>query len=169
MRRLIEDRHLLASLIAGAVAFVLLFALMVRAINPYDEGIVLTGALRTLSGDIPHRDYYSTYGPGQNDVLAVLFVIFGKSLLVARLFSLAVISLIASMAFALTLGRMRWYFSLFVLALACTFLFTWQAHLYPIYPVILLAMTGSLALLRNPSRPCPWLRPVQGGGCALSL
>ena len=170
MRRLIEDRPFIASLIAGFFAFLVLAALMVRDINPYDEGIVLTGALRTLAGDIPHRDYYSTYGPGQNYLVAGLFAVFGKQLLVARLFSLTLMTLTAGTAFVLTLGRMRWYVSLLVLALVLAFLVGWQAHLYPIYPVIVLALVGAAALLRNPVAPSRMALIVAGacaGGAAL--
>ncbi|PXW76298.1 hypothetical protein C7451_10569 [Blastomonas natatoria] len=170
MRRLIDDKPFAASLIAGFFAFLVLGALMVRDINPYDEGIVLTGALRTLAGDIPHRDYYSTYGPGQNYLVAGLFALFGKQLIVARLFSLLLMALTAGAAFVVTLGRMRWYFSLLVLALVLAFLVGWQAHLYPIYPVILLALVGAIALLRNPvapSRTALILAGACAGGAAL--
>lgn len=170
MRRLIDDKPFFASLIAGSFAFLVLAALMVRDINSYDEGIVLTGALRTLAGDIPHRDYYSTYGPGQNYLVAGLFALFGKQLIVARLFSLMLMALTAVAAFVVTLGRMRWYFSLLVLALVLAFLVGWQAHLYPIYPVILLALVGAIALLRNPvapSRTALILAGACAGGAAL--
>jgi hypothetical protein len=34
-------------------------------IGVYDEGLILTGAFRILNGDIPSRDFYVVYGPGQ--------------------------------------------------------------------------------------------------------
>lgn len=170
MRRLIEDKPFVASLFAGLLALIVLAALMVRDINPYDEGIVLTGALRTMAGDIPHRDYYSTYGPGQNYLVAGLFAVFGKDLIVARLFSLLLLTLTAAAAFVLTLGRMRWYFSMLTLMMVLAFLVGWQAHLYPIYPAILLALVGAIVLLKNsvaPSRMALFVAGACAGGAAL--
>ena len=55
------------------------FLLMARSIVVYDEGIVLTGAMRVLAGDVIHRDFYANYGPGQFYALAGLFQVFGQS------------------------------------------------------------------------------------------
>jgi 4-amino-4-deoxy-L-arabinose transferase-like glycosyltransferase len=49
-----------------------------------DEGIVLQGATRILSGQIPYRDFFSFYTPGSFYLVAGLFRIFGNSFLVAR-------------------------------------------------------------------------------------
>jgi hypothetical protein len=32
-------------------------------INIYDEGIIVAGAMRVAHGEIPHRDFYTIYGP----------------------------------------------------------------------------------------------------------
>ena len=36
-----------------------------RGINYYDEELVVYGASRILDGNIPYRDYWTTYPPGQ--------------------------------------------------------------------------------------------------------
>lgn len=61
-----------------------------RSLNPYDEGVILTGAMRVASGAIPHRDFYANYGPGEFYVLALLFKIFHPSVLIGRLFGACV-------------------------------------------------------------------------------
>ena len=33
--------------------------------NPYDSGVVLTGGMRILHGDLPYRDFFTMYAPGQ--------------------------------------------------------------------------------------------------------
>jgi hypothetical protein len=48
---------------------------------PYSVGIV--GALRILDGDIPYRDFWTMYAPGHFYLLALLFYVFGKKLLLA--------------------------------------------------------------------------------------
>lgn len=56
--------------------------------NIYDEGIILTGAVRVMAGQVPHRDFYANYGPAQFYILAILFKIFGPSILVERVFDI---------------------------------------------------------------------------------
>ena len=73
------------------VAYLLLFCGMSRRPGMlYDEGIVLTGAMRVAAGQIPHRDFYFIYGPAEVYILAGLFKVFGPSLLVERLFDLLI-------------------------------------------------------------------------------
>jgi len=49
-----------------------------------DEGILLQGAQRILAGQVLYRDFFSFYTPGSYYALALLFKVFGSSLLVAR-------------------------------------------------------------------------------------
>jgi hypothetical protein len=73
----------LALLFAGAAA--VLFLLSNRVVSPFDEGILLTGAMRTAAGQILHKDFYYDYGPGQLYLLAGWFKLFGPSVLAERL------------------------------------------------------------------------------------
>jgi hypothetical protein len=50
-----------------------------------DEGISLQGAQRVLAGQLPYRDFFSCLTPGSFYALALLFRIFGSSLVVARI------------------------------------------------------------------------------------
>ena len=56
-------------------------------LNVYDEGLSVYGAARILHGEIPYRDFWTIYAPGQFYVLALLFHFFGPSLMVERIFS----------------------------------------------------------------------------------
>lgn len=49
-----------------------------------DEGILLQGAQRILAGQVLYRDFFSFYTPGSYYGLALLFRMFGSSLMVAR-------------------------------------------------------------------------------------
>jgi hypothetical protein len=85
-----------------------------------DEGIVLQGAERVLSGQIPYRDFFSFYTPGSFYLVAGLFRIFGDSLTVAR-FSLAVVGAICSVATYVLARRVcSWGIALFIAVLATT-------------------------------------------------
>src|SRR5258708_1768620 len=52
-------------------AFLFVFAAINRAGSIYDEGLILTGAMRVANGEIPHRDFYANYGPAQFYVVAL--------------------------------------------------------------------------------------------------
>ena len=55
--------------------------------NIYDEGIVVYGAERVLKGDIPYRDFWTMYAPGQFYTVALIFRLFGTNLFVTRIYS----------------------------------------------------------------------------------
>ena len=71
-------------------SYLVLFSAMSLRPNVYDEGLVLTAAMRVALGQIPHRDFYTNYGPAQFYILAGLFNAFGTSILVERLFDLSI-------------------------------------------------------------------------------
>jgi 4-amino-4-deoxy-L-arabinose transferase-like glycosyltransferase len=89
------DRHLALILFLLSFLYLCLFR-RPTAMEP-DEGIILQGAQRILSGQIPYRDFFSFYTPGSYYSLALLFRIFGSSIVVARTalaFTGAILSLI---------------------------------------------------------------------------
>lgn len=67
---------------AAAFLYLVLFR-RYTAIEP-DEGIILQGAQRVLHGQVLYRDFFSYFTPGSYYQLALLFKIFGSSMLVAR-------------------------------------------------------------------------------------
>ena len=83
--RLFDRRTLYGSALLFAGSAVLLFLLNSRVVNVFDEGILLTGTMRTMAGQVLHRDFYYDYGPAQFYLFAGLFKLFGTSVLVERL------------------------------------------------------------------------------------
>lgn len=67
--------------------------------NIYDEGIVVYGANRVLDGDIPYRDFWTMYAPGQFYMVALLYKLFGIGLFVVRVYSAVINFLIAVLAY----------------------------------------------------------------------
>ena len=49
-----------------------------------DEGIILQGAQRILRGEVLYRDFFSFFTPGSYYFVALIFKIFGSSIIVAR-------------------------------------------------------------------------------------
>jgi Dolichyl-phosphate-mannose-protein mannosyltransferase len=68
-----------------AGVWLILFLVNTRYVFTYDEGIALTAVMRTMAGQVLHRDFYYIYGPAQLYILAGLFKAFGPSVMVARL------------------------------------------------------------------------------------
>lgn len=83
------------------VSCLILFLGMSLRPNAYDEGLVLTAAMRVGAGQIPHRDFYANYGPAQFYILAGLFKVFGQSILVERLYDLFIEGLLVVAVFVI--------------------------------------------------------------------
>jgi hypothetical protein len=70
-------------------------------INPHDEGLVLQAAARVTDGQLPYRDFYANYGPGQYYLAGALDAVFGPSLLAWRVVRVALDALVGVLAYAL--------------------------------------------------------------------
>ena len=60
------------------IGVVYLVPLLWWPVARYDEGVLLSGAQRMLAGELPYRDFWTIYGPGQFAVLAALFTLGGR-------------------------------------------------------------------------------------------
>jgi hypothetical protein len=83
------------------VSFVLLFLSMSRRPGIHDEGFMVTGAMRIIAGQVPHRDFYVNYGPAQFYILAGLFKVFGQYLIVERLYDVFTKAALLAVFFAI--------------------------------------------------------------------
>jgi hypothetical protein len=133
----------LATTLVFALSFLVLALSMAPEVNPIDEGLVLTGSMSVAAGDIPHRDFYALYGPGQFYVVAGLFDLFGQAVLVERLYDLVVKALLVSFVYLVSLHLMRTMYA----ALASAFCVLWIADAgnfpaYPIWPCLLLILAS---------------------------
>ena len=95
--------------------FALLFGLgallsgltILHGINPHDEGLVLQAAVRVTDGQLPYRDFYANYGPGQYYLTGLLDVVFGPSLLAWRVVRVALDALVGVLAYAIVRREAR--------------------------------------------------------------
>jgi hypothetical protein len=129
------------------VSYLLLFCGMSRRPGMYDEGIVLTGALRVAAGQIPHRDFYFIYGPAEIYILAGLFKVFGPSLLVERLFDLLIKALLVTSMYGIVASYCRRSIAGFVSVVTVLWLFGLSEFGLAITPVSLFNVLGSALLL----------------------
>lgn len=143
-------------LVAGAV----LIALAIKSpLNPYDEGLALVGGMRVLHGEIPLRDFWAIYPPGQSYVLAALFGVAGENVLVERAYDTLVriaLALVIYLVSARVLRSWRWalapYLAAAVLLASATF------YGYAVFPALLCGFAALwLSFLYLDSDKVRWL------------
>jgi hypothetical protein len=140
--------------------------------NIYDEGLVLTAAMRVLAGQIPHRDFYANYGPAQFYILAGLFKLFGPSLFVERIYDLVVRALTVSCVYAVCAFCCRRWIAICAAAVAAMWLIgVRMTPASPVVPVSLLALVSSSLLppvfLTKISAKCGLIAGVLVGAAVL--
>jgi hypothetical protein len=114
----------------------------------YDEGLILTAAMRVGAGQIPHRDFYANYGPAQFYILAALFKIFGQSILVERLYDLFIKGLLVTAVFGIAASYTRRPITVCTAVVAVFWLFSLSDLTgTPVIPVSLLNVVGSALIL----------------------
>jgi hypothetical protein len=128
-------------------SYLLLFAGMTRRPGFYDEGIMLTGAMRVAAGQIPHRDFHYIYGPAEIYILSGLFKIFGTSLLAERLFDLLIKALLVTSVYAIVLSYCRRAIAIFISAVTILWLYGMKEFGIATTPVSLLNLVGSCLIL----------------------
>ncbi len=133
---------------ATAIVFALLFLWRGIGFNigfyVYDEGLILYPAELVLEGGVPYRDFLSLYGPAQYYVVAGLFVLFGPSLLVARIYGLA-----TTLVLGLVFYRMiREVGSHSISLLSASFLLVWMGRFaeMPGPPTLVFVLLGATTL-----------------------
>jgi hypothetical protein len=131
------------------VSFVILFLGMDRGFDFYDEGLILVGAMRVAAGQVPHRDFYANYGPGQFYTLAWLFDLFGRSILVERVYDLALRAAIVTVTYGITAAYCRRWIAICTTIVCGFWLFSagLPSIAYPIIPILLLTLIGSWLVL----------------------
>jgi hypothetical protein len=70
-------------------------------INPHDEGLMLQAGERIVDGQLPYRDFYANYGPGQYFLIGGLDWVFGPSLLTWRILRVLLDAGVCVLAYAL--------------------------------------------------------------------
>lgn len=129
------------------VSYFFLFFGMMRRPGMYDEGIVLTGAMRVAAGQVPHRDFYFIYGPAEIYALAGLFKVFGPSVLAERLFDLFIKALVVTSVFAILAACCRKSVAVFISIVTILWLFGLNEFGLAVMPVSILNLISSVLIL----------------------
>ena len=93
------DRTIAALLFAGAA--LISGITILQGIQPNDEGLMLQAAARIAGGQVPYRDFWWFYPPGQPYLLAFFWQLLGPSLLTWRIIRVLCDAAVATLAWAL--------------------------------------------------------------------
>ncbi len=150
----------LALLLALAGAALLLLAPIKQPFNFYDEGLAVFNAVRVMRGQVPYRDFWSIYSPGQPYALAAVFRLFGANLMSERLFDVAMRLLIVIGAYRIARRVASAPYATLVAIAATVLLASAGTFGYAIFPALALGFLSLLFLFRYVSgseRACAWL------------
>ena len=120
-----------------------------RDINFYDEGLVVYGASRTLDGDVPCRDFWTIYPPGQFYLLALVFKVFGTSLMVGRILSTLTNATIVLCVYLLSRSLLPWRHALFSSFLILVWLAELPMYTSALTTALLFSLVSCLCLLHG--------------------
>jgi hypothetical protein len=140
---------------AGLSALIIL-----KGMQPNDEGLMLEAAARIADGEVPYRDFWWFYPPGQPYLLAGLWELFGPSLLHWRIVRVLTNGAVALLVYLLARQQAPRGIALLACATA-TFALTAPTGPHP-YPVALVFAFGCLLALER----SPVLAGVLAGLCA---
>jgi hypothetical protein len=146
-----------------ACAFLFLFATMPRLVDEYDEGLILFGSTRVLSGDVPYRDFYANYGPAQFYVLATLFKIFGPSVLIERLWDVFIRAGTVLVIYLIVDGTWSRGRALFAALVTSIWLSNFGTYGFPVFPCLLFSLL-SLYFVVPIYRGCRAVAPLVASG-----
>lgn len=139
---------LITLLAVFSFSYVFLFMLMDTFVGVYDEGIILTGAMRVSEGDIPHRDFYLNYGPAQFYILSWLFEIFGQKVIVERMLDLFFRAGILIFIFLILVQNCTKKVTFTVSVVALLWLCAVGNHGYPVYACLFFSLFSSYLTLK---------------------
>ncbi len=112
------------------------------AFNFYDEGVIAYGAQRILQGDLPYRDFWVLYPPGQLLAIAALFKLFGSSLAVERAWDIALRAAIVLLGYLITARLAPRRYALLTAVMSVVWLQGIRFYGYPLIPALLLTLAS---------------------------
>ncbi|MEA2479477.1 MAG: hypothetical protein QOJ07_1399, partial [Thermoleophilaceae bacterium] len=133
---------------------------MLNGVQPNDEGLMLQAAARIAHGQVPYSDFWWFYPPGQPYLLALLWKLFGPSLLPWRIVRVLADATVVVLVYALARRFAPRGASLAAAAVACGAM-AFPSGPHP-FPIALALALGALLVLDR-----PLLAGVLCGVCAL--
>jgi hypothetical protein len=143
---------------AGIVLFFigllgLLFINIKSPFNFYDEGFAVLGGERVLHGEVPYRDFWALYPPGQFYLLAGSFKLFGSDLMTSRTYDTLVRFAIVVCVYAVTRRLVGRGLALFLALVIAFMLAAVGFYSYAIFPALALNLAAFVSFIRYTRAP----------------
>jgi hypothetical protein len=133
--------------VLAVAALLYVFSGIKDNLNVHDEGAWVYEPTRILNGDVPYRDYWAKDAPGQSYALALLFKLFGTSLIVERIYARALHFILVLCAFLLASRLVPRKFALVSSLLLALWIKTFDfSSGYPVVPAAVLSLAACLAI-----------------------
>jgi hypothetical protein len=120
---------------------------MDRTVGVFDEALILLGSVRVLDGAVPHRDFYTLYGPGQFYALAALYKFFGVSVLVERVWDTIVRGCSVVLVFVIVDRVASRPLAILATAASLVCLGSFGSFGYPVFPALAATLMGLAFLM----------------------
>jgi hypothetical protein len=130
--------------ILGLVGVAYYAPLIFWTVGDYDEGVMVYGAVRVLQGQVPYRDFWSMYAPGQFYLLAGLFKLFHPSLSISRVWEVLVRAAIPVLCYLIARPLAGRKPALIVWVLTLCWLWQFQPTNYPAFPALAMSLSSCL-------------------------
>jgi hypothetical protein len=115
----------------------------------YDEGLVVFNSTRIMKGDIPYKDFWTLYPPGQYFALASIFRLFGTSLLISRIYDTFTRFIIVISVYMIAKKITTRGLSLLVCIVTTLLLSSAGTYTYVFFPSLAFGFLAILSLLKN--------------------
>lgn len=116
--------------------------------NFYDEGFAMFCSTRILNGDVPYRDFWAIYPPGQFYIVAAVMKVFGQNLLSVRLYDTLVRLLLVAGVFGVARRLTSFRLGLLSAGVAVFMLASAGFYSYAVFPAMGLGVWSIWCWLR---------------------
>ena len=131
-----------------SVSFLFYFLRWTVILEFTTKSLVFVNAVRSLHGDLIHKDYYSPYGPGAYGILALLFKLNSHWFVVERCYGIAAMAGIVAATYGLLAGQVNRLKALAGSAVSGSLVDVVCLLSLSELPCILLSLIGSALLMR---------------------
>ena len=114
----------------------------------YDEGFAVFNATRIINGEVPYKDFWTIYPPGQFYILAIIFKTFGTNLIVARVYDTMVRFVIVICSYLIAKKITSQTLALLVSAITTLLLGFADSYAYAVFPAMALSLLSILGMLQ---------------------
>jgi hypothetical protein len=146
------SRNAASLVLVFLISFLFIYLTSPKGVKPYDEGIILTGAMRVAAGEVIHRDFYANYGPGQFYILAGLFKILGQKVLALRLLDTSIRAAIIVLVYFSTRPYAKEWTAIVLTVASALWLGFVGSKGYPVYPALLISIASTLIAIETITR-----------------